>query len=302
MPEIKGKSGDRKNATIDLDGSLLIIKVKPGMFSGKAVTHRIPMADIVSIESKTGVKPFPNAQWILVGHPAGSVEFFTVNKEPLKEIVKEISEHLEARAIKLKEDEELFGVTRESHLALIVVNLELIDSLMRLVIHLNGTVDWVLVEHELVQSESIISDRVNVPHLKPATFNSRVLRKGVEKRLPYVIKQEIHDILSLVSQEAAERSVHLTSWFPSDFHNLFIESSMTLWNLELAKITGVESVEEPDKAQVVFDSLHRAMVRYIGDNNIKATLVEEMESSLIRSTLYRWTDLLLEIPFSQDKE
>jgi hypothetical protein len=77
---------------------------------------------------------------------------------------------------------------------------------------------------------------------------------------------------------------------------------MTLWNLELAVISGVESVEDPDGAQIVFDSLRRAVVGYTGDHSLQVTSVENMEPEVVRSTLYRWTDFLLEVPFSQDKE
>lgn len=302
MPEIKGKTGERRNATLDLADNELVLKVNPGMFRGKGAIHRIPLDNIVSLESKTDVKPFPEAVWILVGHNTGSIEFFSINKNPLREITKAISELLEAKALKLKEDEALFEVMRESHVALIMVNLELIDALMKLVNQLNGQVDWGLVEGDLLQVEVVMADRVRVPNLKPAQFRSNVLRKGVEKRLPYVIKQEVHDMLSLVLQESTERSSHLTSWFPSDFHGLFISSSMTLWNLELAGVTGVESVEEPGEAQVLFDSLHRAVVDYTGDSDLPVVSVENMENGVVRARLYHWAELLLEVPFSPDRE
>lgn len=302
MVEIKGKTGERRNATLDLVENELVLKVKPGMFRGKGVIHRIPLDNIVSLESKTDVKPFPEALWILVGHNAGSIEFFSDNKNPLREITKVISEVLEARALKLKEDEELFEVTRESHVALIMVNLELVDALMKLVNQLNGQVDWGLVEGDMIQVEAVMADRVKVPNLKPATFRSNVLRKGVEKRLPYVIKQEVHDMFSLVLQESTERASHLTSWFPSDFHGLFLSSSMTLWNLELAMLTGVESVEELGEAQVLFNSLHRAMVDYTGNADLPVVSIENMENGFVRTSLYHWAELLLEVPFSPDKE
>ena len=83
---------------------------------------------------------------------------------------------------------------------------------------------------------------------------------------------------------------------------MFISSSLTLWNLELAGLTGIESVEEPAEAQTLFDSLHRAIVDYTGDDSIQELSVESMEHGLLRSNLYRWAELLLEVPFSPDKE
>jgi hypothetical protein len=280
----------------------LVLKVKPGMFRGKGEIHRIPLDNIISLESKTGVKPFTDALWVLFGHTAGSIEFFSENKTPLREITETVSELLEAKALKLKEDEALFEATRESHVALIMVNLELIDALMKLCNQLNGQVDWGLVEGDLIQVEAVMADRVKVPNLKPATFKSNVLRKGVEKRLPYVIKQEVHDMLSLILQESTERAIHLTSWFPSDLHNLFISASLTLWNLELAGLTGVESVDEQEAVQILFDSLHRAIVDYTGKVDLPVLSVENKDYTFIRSSLYHWVEMLLDVPFSPEKE
>ena len=90
----------------------------------------------------------------------------------------------------------------------------------------SGGTKW----RELIQVEGISADRVNVPGLKPSTFSTRILRNGVEKCLPWAIKQEVHDTLSLISQEASERSNHLIKWFPSDLHRLFVDVFMILWN------------------------------------------------------------------------
>lgn len=302
MTEVKGKSGNRRNATLELVGNELRYVVKPGMFRGSGEVHEVPLNEIVSLETKTDIKPYPDAQWVLISHNSGSIEFFSINKNPLRNITKTVAEFLEEKALKLKEDEETFNVIRESNVALIVINLELVDSLIRLVRKLDGRVNWGEVEAELIQTESILVDRANVPNLNPASFSIKSLRNGVERRLVYAIKQEVHDIISILHHEASERGSHLTPWFPSDFHRLFVFSSLTYWSNELGNLTDVAVLDEPDNQKALFDSLHRAVADYTEDSGLEPIIVEEMEPNRVRATLYMWADLLLQVPFSQDKE
>jgi len=302
MPEIKGKTGDRKNATIDLDDGIITLTIKPGFLGGKGHVESINLDDVKSIETGTGVKPFQSAQWALISHELGSVEFFTVNKEPLIELVSSVSQFLDEKERMLAESEAAFLSTREAHMALIVMNLDLIDSLMRLVILLEGSVRWDDVEAELVQIEGVVADRVILPGLKPSTFSTRTLKNGVEKRLSWVIKQEVHDTISLVSQEASERSRNLVSWFPSDLHRLFVDMFMTLWNYQLAPITGIEPVDEAKDAQMILNNLHRAVMDYIDEESIEVPVIGKIEPAKIRARLYLWTELLLVAGFSLEKK
>jgi len=302
MPEIKGKTGDRKNAAIDLDDGIITLNIKPGFLGGKGHVESINLDDVKSIETGTGVKPFQSAQWALISHELGSVEFFTVNKEPLIELVSSVSQFLDEKERMLAESEAVFLSTREAHMALIIMNLDLIDSLMRLVVLLEGSVRWDDVEAELVQVEGIVADRVILPGLKPSTFNTMALRNGVEKRLVWVLKQEVHDTVSLVSQEASERSRNLVNWFPSDLHRLFVDMFMTLWNYQLAPITGIEPVDEAKDAQMILNNLHRAVMDYIDEESIEVPVIGKIEPAKIRARLYLWTELLLVAGFSLEKK
>ena len=302
MAEIKGKAGDRKNATIKLDGEDITFTVMPGFFSGRSHVESIKLDDVKSIETGTGVKPFKDAQWVQISHDLGSIEFFSINKEPLSELVSSVNQFLDEKARVLAESEASFLSTREAHMALIIMNLDLVDSLLRLVALLDGPVGWDKVETELVQVEGISSDRVNVPGLKPSTFSTRMLRNGVEKRLSWAIKQEVHDTLSLVSQEASERSKHLVKWFPSDLHGLFVDVFMILWNYQLAPITGVEPVDEARDVQLVLNNLHRAVMDYSDEESIEVPVIGKMEPAQIRARLYMWTELILDAGFSPAKE
>ncbi len=302
MPEIKGKTGDRKNATIDLYDDIITIKVKPGFLGGKGHVETINLDDVKSIETGTGMKPFKDAQWAQISHDLGSIEFFTVYKGPLMELVSSVSQFLDEKARVLAESEAAFLSTREAHMALIVMNLDLIDSLLRLVTLLDGPVRWDNVETELVQVEGVSADRVNLPGLKPSTFSIRMLQNGVEHRLPWAIKQEVHDTISLISQEASERSKNLVKWFPSDLHRLFIDMFLTIWNYQLALITGIEPVAEAKDAQLILNNLHRAVMDYSDEESIEVPVIGKIEPNQIKARLYMWTELLLNAEFSLDKE
>jgi hypothetical protein len=302
MPEIKGKTEDRKNATIDLDDGIITLTIKPGFLGGKGHVESINLDDVKSIDTGTGVKPFQSAQWALISHELGSVEFFTVNTEPLIELVSSVSQFLDEKERMLAESEAAFLSTREAHMALIGMNLDLIDSLMRLVILLEGSVRWDDVEAELSQIEGVVADRVILPGLNPSTFSMMALRNGVERRLSWVIKQEVHDTISLISQEASERSRNMVSWFPSDIHRLFVDMFMTLWNYQLAPITGIEPVDEAKDAQMILNNLHRAVMDYIDEESIEVPVIGKIEPTKIRAKLYLWTELLLVAEFSLEKK
>ena len=302
MTEIRGRAGDRKTATIELDGETITFEVKPGFLSGKGLVETIKLDEVKSIETGTGVKPYKDAQWAHISHNRGSIEFFTDNKDPLIELLSSVSQFLDDRARHLAENEAAFLSIRGAHMALIVLNLDLIDSLLRLVMLLEGPVRWDYLEAELVQVEGIVIDRVNLHGLKPSTFTTKMLRNGVERRLPWTIKQEIHDTLSIVSQEASERSKNLVKWFPSDLHGLFVDMYMTLWNYQLAPITGIEPVDEAKNSQLILNNLHRAVVDYSDEETIDVPVIGKIEPAQIRARLYMWTELLIESKFSLDKE
>ena len=98
MPEIRGRAGDRKNATIELDGEDITLIVMPGFFSGGSRVESINLDDVKSIETGTGIKPFKDAQWVQISYDQGSIEFFSVNQEPLRELVSSVNRFLDEKA------------------------------------------------------------------------------------------------------------------------------------------------------------------------------------------------------------
>jgi hypothetical protein len=300
MPEVRGKSIDKKNASLDLIDGVVEITIKPGMFIGKGESVSIPLDEILSVESKGEVKPFPDAQWVLIKHTAGSVEFFSINKVSLLGIIREINEFIETKEKKLQEAKDKFKNALDENVGNLTVNLDFIDSLFVVVTRLIGPVDWKQIERDLVQTEAIIADMNDVPGTTATSFIS--LRYAAMKRLPYLIKQEVHDLLARVLEEARERSSKITPWFPSDYHSLFIKVSMDLWSLELQERTGVKSMEDPERIQGTIDSLHRAVSSYTGIDSLESFSIEEPDKKLLRSTLFKWVALLNGTPFSADKE
>ena len=69
----------------------------------------------------------------------------------------------------------------------------------------------------------------------------------------------------------------------------------------IGDVTSEEPNEEPDNIAALFDSLHRAVVNYTGEETAPIN-IEDLEPERVRSTLYMWADKLLRVPFSPDKE
>ncbi len=77
---------------------------------------------------------------------------------------------------------------------------------------------------------------------------------------------------------------------------------MTLWNYQLAPITGIEPVDEAKDAQMILNNLHRAVMDYIDEESIEVPVIGKIEPSKIRARLYLWTELLLVAGFSLEKK
>ena len=298
---IKGRLGDRKNATIVLEDRQLKIATKTGFFGGKTENTIISLDEVTSIEHGTGVKPFPDALMIKIEYPEGELSFFSINKEPLQKIADESEEYIEKRARLLVEMEEEFVLDREAHVALLFLNLELLDALMELLIRLQGSIEWETVETQLVQVNRVNQDRDNLTHMRPPHLNLDLLAQGVEERSVDSIKSEVYDLVSVLHQGSVEKAKHGELWFDTQFHMFFFEALMTLWSCELERITGEVLSEDSEKIDRRFLELKRLVSQETGDIEMSgidlgATLYDS------RILLYEWVEALQNVGFEPGDE
>jgi hypothetical protein len=301
MPPIKGRLGDRKNATIDLVDRTITVITKGGFFGGKATNSEISLDDVKSIEYGTGNKPYPDAMMVKIQHASGELTFYSINKDPLQKLSESTSEYVEKCAKLLVEMENEFERDREAHVALMYLNLELVDALVELVVLLEGSVDWEAVETQLTQVERVNQDRDNLPYMRPSSLGMEQLTLGVNERSTDLIKSEIYDLVSVLHQSCVEKAKHREPWFNTVLHQLFMEALMVLWNRRLEALTGVSMGKEPDKDELRFLELRKLVVQETGD--------EETESidpvgrfSDLRIILYEWVESLQNVGFESGEE
>jgi hypothetical protein len=301
MPPIKGRLGDRKNATIDLVDRTITVITKGGFFGGNATNSEISLDDVKSIEYGTGIKPFPDAMMVKIKHASGELTFYSINKNPLQKLAESASEYVEKRAKLLEEMENEFERDREAHVALMYLNLELVDALMELVVLLEGSVDWEAVEAQLTQVERVNQDRDNLPYMRPSRLGMEQLTLEVNERSTDLIKSEIYNLVSVLHQSCVEKAKHREPWFNTGLHQLFMEALMVLWNRRLEALTGVSMGEEPDKDELRFLELRKLVVQETGDEETESIDLFSRFSDL-RIILYEWVEGLQNVGFEPGEE
>ncbi len=302
MPEIKGRTGDRKSASLEVVDMEIFVSIRSGFLGRNISMLSIPFMDVNHVESRTEEHPYPDALELILDYTGGVLEFFSDNKEPLSQVVEEISDYLRLRAERLEENMESFGVARENNTALIMVNLEFFDALMRLVVELHGSVQWDRVEPLFHQVEMILIDKICVQELDSSSLSVESLRTGVERRRPPVVKVEVFDLLTMLSVDADLRSQRSIQWFPSELHRLFSQAMMTLWNHEVAEISDVNPFDSPEDAQAVFDTLRLEVEKYTDAQPMAPLNLLEYEFHINRDALFSWVEVLQLARFNPELE
>lgn len=299
MP-IKGRLGDRKNATIELEDREINLVIKGGFFGGKSSNSVIKLDDITSIRHRTGEKPFPDAMMVQIEHPEGEMSFFSINKAPLEEFAVEVEAFVEKRAALLVEMEKEFVRDREAHVALLYLNLELVDALMGLVILVNGSVDWESVETRYHQVERVNQDRDNLTVLRPSHLSLERLSTGIEKRDVVIIKSEVYDLLFVLRESCSEKAKHREPWFNNAFHRLFIDTLMSFWGRRLESLTGEFSGESLDNSEMRLQELGKLVHAEIGEDEKQLTNSQEFNEN--HRILFEWVEALQNVEFEPGEE
>lgn len=300
MAPIKGRLGDRKNATIELEGREIKLVVKGGFFGGKSSNRVIKLDDISSIKHGTGAKPFPDAMMIKIQYPEEELSFFSINKAPLEALAVEMEAFIEKREKLIVEMEKEYEIDREAHTALLYLNLELVDALMGLVVLLDGSVEWGSVESMYNQVMRVNQDRDNLSVLRPSHLSLERLSMGIEKRDIAVIKSEVYDLLFVLRESCAEKAKHSEPWFNNMFHKLFLDVLMSFWGRRLEALTGEFSGESVENSEMRLQELGKLVHAEIGKDDKQLTNGQEYSDNY--RILFEWVEALQNVEFEPGEE
>ncbi len=295
MAPIRGRLEDRKNATIELEGRDLKVVTKGGFFGGKSSNTLIKLDEIESIRHGTGAKPYPDAMMVKIGYPEAELSFYSINKTPLEALAVEAEAFVEKRARLLVEMENEFHRDREAHVALLYLNLELVDALMELVLPVDGSVDWALVEEMYHQVERVNQDRDNLQSLHPSYLSLIRLSQAVEKRESDIIKSEVYDLLFILRESCAEKARQTEPWFNNVFHRVFIDILVSFWAKRLEEVTGVFSGESVDSSEMRLQELEKMISAEIG--KLDGSLSMEQGFNENHRVLFEWVEALQNVGF-----
>ena len=300
MAPIKGRLGDRKNATLELIDRELKVVTKGGFFGGKSSTTFVNLDEINSIEHITGVKPYPDALLLKIVYSDGELSFYSINKTPLEALAVEAENYVEKRSRLLVEMEKEFHRDREAHVALLYMNLELVDALMELVILVDGSINWTRVEEQYRQVERVNQDRDTLSVIRPSHLNISRLGQGVETRDVGVIKTEVYDLLFILRESCAEKARHGEPWFYTVLHRMFIDTLVSFWGKRLEALTDVFSGESRDTSEMRLQELTKLIHTEIGEN--ECTLSTENSFGENHRILFEWIEALQKVEFTPCEE
>ncbi|MCW4013191.1 MAG: hypothetical protein NWF07_09410 [Candidatus Bathyarchaeota archaeon] len=300
MAPIKGRLGDRKNATMELDGREIKLVVKGGFFGGKSSNRVIKLDDATSIKHGTGEKPFPDAMMIKIQYPEEELSFFSINKAPLEALAVEMEAFIEKRDKLLVEMEKEFVRDREAHVALLYLNLEFVEALMELVTRINGSVDWGAVDTMYHQVERVNLDRDNLTVTRPSHLSLERLSIGIDTRNVDIIKSEVYDLLFVLRESCAEKARHVEPWFNNVFHRLFLDSLFSFWGRHLESLTGAFSGESVENSEIRLQELGKLVHKEIGEDDKQLTTSQEYSEN--HRILFEWVEALQNVEFEPSEE
>jgi hypothetical protein len=298
VSSIKGRLADRKKASIELNGREIIIKSGGGFFGGNPSNRVIHLDELETVEHRVGEKPFPDALMVKLVTPDEEWCFFSVNQEPLERLAVEAKNYVEKRSRLLDEMEHEYEEERAAHLALLVLNLELVDALSSLVMLLHGSINWLDVEEAFSHVEHVNHDRVNLTVIDAVHLSLERLSAGVEKRSIKVIKREVYDILFTLNESCREKAKYRENWFNTQFHHLFFEVLLLLWCGRLGGITG-ESVDDLEKSWILVEDLQREVKKDIDEIPL---IEDDLGFNDSRLILYAWAEALGVVDFTPGDE
>jgi len=298
LTALKGRLKDGKKAQVELMDRELKLTTGGGFLWGKPLVKTIPLDTVRLVERREGEKPYPEDLMLKLVYEEGDLVFFSPYKEDLTRIADAISKYVDKRAKIIASLKEEFNRDRETHLALLLLGVELLDTLLRLVYSLHGRINWSQIEDYLSQTLAISKDLGNLypAEVKPLELDSLAI--GVEKRDVKVIKRETYLLVSTLHRHCAELGRTKSPWFNTGLHLLFAEALIGLWAKMLEANTGAPA-QGLENASLRIMELKRLVEQETGKNLPEVSLENPPESRL---ALYAWAEALREVKFDPGEE
>jgi hypothetical protein len=243
MPEVVGKLINGQTAYLEFNNYVKVITER-GLFSKTREDYvSIYLPEISLIEMERGYKPYEKSYRLKIKYQENELLFFTSN-EKILEVKDEITEAYNNYLEKIEEEKRNFYKIRKNHLAQISLNLELCDKLFKILLKLNGPVNWSGIEEDFKQFVMIYHD---IEFIKePQVHNITIKNMGqyIEFRHIEELFNEIFGLLDTIYRGNLQTSLNKVKYFNERYHKIFFSIIFMVWDHNLSKLTGLKPIDK----------------------------------------------------------
>ncbi|MCW4049834.1 MAG: hypothetical protein NWE89_08870 [Candidatus Bathyarchaeota archaeon] len=305
MPEVIGKLPQGKVAYLSVSEDSVKVEVEKGFLGKKRIIQiEKPLTDTISTELSTGHKPYAKSRRLVIKIMTDEVEeeivFFTRTAEKLTEIKSLIDEDIERRRSEFEKATREFHDYRNAYLNQVTLNLELVEKFLEIISQLDGIVDWRQVKATIQQAKKIENERHLISLVTAGKVPLDNLDLMIETRQIEEIKREASESIDIIFHSVAETAKHTSEWISSDYGYQFLKVLLTVWERELESITGLTDADTNERLWQSLETVRDRVEQDLVEEQELPVLesLEDLSYTRVRSTLYVYIDVLLNIPFS----
>jgi hypothetical protein len=300
MPELLAKTADGQTCVLKVEGGEVTLYHERGVIGKTLVRlNGFKLSQVVGVQRETGVSPYRNSERLTVRYleegEEREVSVFSRSAEGVGELHSLVEQDIQRRMEALKVAQMEFRESREAHLNLLQLDLELAESLFVSLEGLHGGVDWVRAGETLDQILRIEAEREALSGVPTVRLGFEGFRSLVSRRRPVELKSEVADALDTLYRGVVEASRHSPRWFSRRLSYLMVCALYRAWDIRLVELVGGEP-------WMIDDGLSQAVgeVRELVLGEAGVLLPEPQGFEDVRRMLYEAVELLLGVELSLD--
>ncbi len=299
MPEVKGRTARGSTAYLQLEDDGLTVWEERGLYSKrrvKAAEHGLD--EIASTELEKGHAPHRSLYRLLISSQGEEQSsFYSSDMVALEAVKTAIDTRIEERRAAEERMREERRSSREAHLNHITLLLELLDNVFRVLLDLDGSIDWGVMAAHGAQLRQIDDELQSLPGTDGISVYT--LSEALRHRTTGSVKEEAFRLIETVRSRAREASARGPDrWFNLGYYEAVVEAYLLLWDLNLAESLGQGG--DPDERGLLQGRL-RELVEMMHMEGLELVEIEVSETQRfspqfgrVRSKIFEILDALNE--------
>lgn len=263
MQKIKGRLPNGVSGFLEIADDTFILWAERGLVSKELVKlTESPISMVTSTQLEKNQTPLRQTHKLTIKYKAETVEseviFFSDDIQSLDAFKNELDNDIErrraAQELELAEQKRV----QEAHIHQITLILKILDQVFQIVFALHGDVRWDIVNQHFIEMEKILKERTRVDLETPLSIDVRGLSTSLRIRQPDEIKDKCYYVIEAVHKgiKGLIDAEEPPEGFDLDLYELFVESYLLTWDINLCEYVGDEiEKEELDELQTYLEKL-----------------------------------------------